>query len=272
MDYYSILGINKNASESEIRKAYKKKSMQHHPDRGGNEEEFKKVNEAYQTLGDPDKKAAYDNPQPQFRVHSGNFNDPFMNDIMSQMFGGMGRRQPMQNQHINLSVKITLEEVFTGKTVMAAYTMPDGRQERVEINIPRGIKDGQKIRYAGFGDDSIRQLPRGDLHITVRVLPHKVWIRHGSDLKASVDVDVFKFMLGGEVTINTIDGRNVLLKIPKGTKPGTTFNLKDMGIPDLQRGRRGNIHITAEATMPNITDKELITKLEEVRNAVNLQS
>lgn len=275
MDYYSILGISKNASESDIRKAYKKQSMKHHPDRGGDEEEFKKVNEAYQTLSDPQKKSAYDNPQPNthYRSHSGNFDDTFVNDIMSQMFGqGFARQQPMQNQTVNLGVKVTLEDVIFGKDVVAAYTLPSGKQERVEVRIPIGIRDGQKIKYTGVGDDTFRHLPRGDLHITVRVLPHKRWVRINDDLKATVDIDVFKFMLGGDVTIETIDGRNVLLKIPAGTKPGTTFNLRGFGVPDIRRGKRGNLHITAEAIIPKIEEDTIIKKLEEVRNELNLQS
>jgi len=270
MDYYHILGVNKNASDSEIRKAYKKKSMQHHPDRGGNEEEFKKVNEAYSTLKDPQKRQDYDNPR-QFNFNTNNMNASGFGfeDLFAQAFGFGPQGRPARHQgnlHINLGVKVTLEDVMIGKTLTAAYTLASGRNETVDITIPIGIMDGQKIRYQGLGDDTHREYPRGDLHVTVRVLPHKKWKRKNFDLFSTISTNIFDFVVGGVYNVETIDGKNIALKIPKGTKPGTTFSINGYGVPNIQNGRRGSLYITVDANVPNIQDEKILNTIKEIRN------
>lgn len=280
MDYYSILGVDKNASPDDLRKAYKKKSMQHHPDRGGDEEEFKKVNEAYSTLKDPQKRAEYDNPQQHFGFRSGDFaggnpfdGNPFMDDILSQMFGNRRRQaQPMQNDDIALNANIDLEDVINGKTLLSSYKLRSGKEERVEIKIPIGINDGQQIRYKGFGDDSIRQLPRGDMYVRIKIRPHKKFERNGFDLYCKAKVNVFDLIVGGEVTIETLDKRSLNLKIPKGTQIGTTFSIQGYGIPDLKRGRKGTLYIVVEASVPKIEDTKLLKKVRKIANEISLRT
>ena len=271
MDYYSILGVNKNASENELRKAYKKKSMQHHPDRGGDEEEFKKINEAYSTLKDPAKRQEYDNPQPQFNFNTSNMGG--FEDIFAQMFGQHmhgGRPKHQGNLHINLNVKVLLEDVMSGKIITAAYSLASGRQETVDIQIPIGIMDGQKIRYQGLGDDTHRNYPRGDLHVTVRVLPHKIWKRKNYDLFTTITTNIFDFITGSVYNVKTIDNKDIALKIPQGTKPGTTFSINGYGVPNIQNGKRGSLYITVEAKVPIINNEEMIEKIKEIKNETSI--
>jgi len=274
MDYYSILGLSKTATQDDIRKAYKKMSMKHHPDRGGDEEEFKKVNEAYQTLGDAQKRAAYDNPQPQgFNFNTQNMHDGFgpfgmpgMDDVFAQMF--RQQRQPMQrNQDITIAADVTIADLFTGKQLYAQFSTRTGKQERVEIDIPKGIREGQSIRYKGLGDNSIPRLPRGDLYVKVRILPDRNWRKEGYDFHTTVDVNIFDLLLGGEVNLSTPEGRTLSLKIPKGSQPSTTFSVHGYGVPDIKSGRRGTIFVKLNAFVPRITDENIINDIERVKNA-----
>ena len=166
MDYYSTLGINRNASQDEIKKAYKKMSMQHHPDRtGGDDSKFKEINEAYQTLNDPQKKQMYDQfgttdpRQHQYRSGDFEFNfngSPFggMDDIFEQFFGGSpfgNQRRRAVNRPINVAVDVTLEDVLTGKTIGMEIALPTGKTKVVTVDIPAGVEHGQQIRYRGLG-------------------------------------------------------------------------------------------------------------------------
>lgn len=248
MDYYSILGVPKNASEQDIRKAYKKQSMQHHPDRGGNEEVFKKVNEAYSTLKDPDKKRQYDNPQPQYQQNPDGFEDMF-----SQMFGHRGRRQ-QRNKDILCTTQVDLIDIIKGKRIDIQYSLPSGEPQTANVEIPAGIESGQTIRYQGLGDNSFRQLPRGNLLIKVIVRNPKGWDRQGFNLVTFTDVDVFDAMLGTKKIIRTIEGLTLQLNIPPGTQSQQVFSIKDHGILDRRTGRRGSIYVKTRVNIPKVDD------------------
>ena len=135
MDYYSILGVPKDASDKDLKSAYKKASMQHHPDRGGNEETFKQINEAYSTLKDPQKRGMYDHQQngggQAFNFNTGNMGGHPFEDIFGSMFGSNPnmRRQQVRNPDVNIRVPITLKEVITGKKVLATYRLRNGQEQ-----------------------------------------------------------------------------------------------------------------------------------------------
>jgi len=260
MDYYSILGVKKNASQDEIRKAYKKLSMKHHPDRGGDEAEFKKVNEAYQTLNDAQKRAEYDNPQPQFRFNSGS---PF-----EDMFGGFGfggqRRQRLKNRDVQIGYTINLKDCYNGLGTTITYRLPSGKTEALDVRIPPGVKTGDVVRLGGYGDDSDPRLPRGDLLIRLRLVIPKGWDIDGYDLITSETVSIFELLTGSSIIITTPEGKSINLKIPKGSQPGTTFSIPGHGLSN-STGSRGRIYVKIHGHVPKIEDENLLNKIEDIK-------
>jgi len=261
MDYYSILGIPKNASDQDIRKAYKKMSMQHHPDRGGNEEQFKKVNEAYQTLKDPQKRQEYDNPQHRFTTRN-------MDDF-ADIFSNFGFQRPQRiKADITIAARITLEEAFSGKTVIASYRLRTGQEEVVEITIPAGARDGNKIRYAGMGE-FVGHNTRGNLFVLIQVMQHPNFSIQGDNLITTVKHNVFDFLTGGSVDVETIDGNKVRIKIPQGTQPGTKFSVTGYGLPDIRTHRKGSMIVELEPYIPKGLDEDQITILKKMKKRLD---
>jgi DnaJ-class molecular chaperone len=262
MDYYSILGVSRNASEQDIRKAYKKQSMQHHPDRGGDEEQFKKINEAYSTLKDPIKRQQYDNPQPQFNFNTSNMGG--FEDIFAHAFGqGFARQQRPRNADVNIKVVLDFEEQLTGKSIIAAYRLKNGQEERVDLEIPPGVKHGDKIRYDSLGDNSLPG-KRGDLFVIINVKRKHGWRRSNDDIVVVQKVNCLDLITGTTVQVSTLSGNKIDLKIPKGTKNNTTFNVPGYGIPNLRSGVKGNMLITIDAEIPILNDEQIdaINKLK----------
>ena len=277
MDYYSILGVSRTASEQDIRKAYKKQSMQHHPDRGGDEEQFKRVNEAYSTLKDPQKRAEYDNPQPQYRYNSQNFRqgNPFAGSPFEDIFNhGFGQgfhtrqRQP-RNRDVRLRYVIELADCFTGRGISVQYSLPSGRQEMVDIRIPPGVRDGDTVKIQGFGDDSVPNASRGDLLLQINVRTPTNWEMDNFDLIHLLKVNVLDLITGTDVIINTPEGRAVNLKIPKGTQAGTTFSIHGYGILNSQTGRSGTIFVKIKGVTPSVNDDILIHQINALKEKIN---
>ena len=254
MDYYSTLGVPKNASQEEIKKAYKKACMKHHPDRGGNEARFKQINEAYATLSDAQKRAAYDNPQSQFNFNSQNFED-----IFAQGFGPRRR----QNPPFTLQADIELKDVYTGKELIANYRLPSGRVETVSISVPPGVKTGDTMRYPGMGNDMIPGAPRGDLFVKIRVLKDREFNITGIDLTTTKKLNVFDLIVGTSIEIAAPDNSRFSLKIPPKTQPDTTFKITGKGLPDNRTGRQGDIYVKVRALIPKNISEELLATIVE---------
>ena len=275
-DYYQILGVDKNASQDDIKRAYRKLASQHHPDRGGDTAKFQEIQGAYDTLSDPDKRSEYDNPRPQYgNFPGGGFPQEFA-DIFSQFnfnggnpFFGAGFRQPQQqrNQNLNIQTQITLEEAFNGKDMIANLQLPSGRDQVLEVKIPAGIQDGTTLRLAGMGDDRILSAPKGDIHLTVHVQQRRTFIRQGDDLVRTVEINCIDAMLGKTVEVTTIDNKVLEIKIPPGTQPGQTLSAPGYGMPNVKDSRyRGRMLIPVSIKIP--------TNLSEVHknilNQINL--
>jgi len=268
MDYYSVLGVSKSANQDDIKRAYRKLAMQHHPDKGGDEAKFKQINEAYSVLSDPVQRTQYDNPQ--MNNHGFNFNNTHFdfNDIFAQAFGGGARRQ-RTNRDVTISVTLDLEDIVNGKKLVARYALPSGRIEESNIDIPAGVDQGLGIRFEGLGDNSIPNLPRGNLIVRINVKNHPVWRREGRDLYMIKKLDIFDCMLGTTVEIDTLDNKRLQVKIPQGTQPSAVFNLPGYGVPDIRTGTSGNAYMQLSAVIPKIADPNILTQLESIRNEIS---
>tara|TARA_B100001057_G_scaffold191058_1_gene191894 strand:- start:276 stop:1076 length:801 start_codon:yes stop_codon:yes gene_type:complete len=260
MDYYTRLGVSKNASQDELKKAYKKLSMQHHPDRtGGDDTQFKQINEAYSTLKDPQKRAEYDNPQPQGFGPNGFQGMGGFEDLFSQF----GFRQTQQrNQDVVLRYNLDFKEVFFGAAVSLQYNLPSGKKEFLDAAIPPGVSHGSNVRYAGLGDDSIPNLQRGNLILKLYIRSDPKWKRDGNNIYTVQHVNIFDLILGTTVEIVTPADRKFSLNVPTGTKPGTTFSITGHGVPDVNTRRPGNVHVKLDAVMPGLSNEAL----QEIRN------
>ena len=278
-DYYAILGVPKTASAEEIKKAFRKAAMKHHPDRGGDQQRFKEINEAHEILSDREKRMQLDqgidplNPN-QRTYRSQNFNQGFnnMEDIF-QNFGfdfgftprGFRPQPPTKNKSFNVQMTLTLEEAFTGINKNITITHPGGVGKNVGINIPPGIDNGMAIRYAGMGDDSIGGLPAGDLTIIINIAPHPVYAREGLNLLTDVTIDCFDSILGTNAEIDTLDGRRLQVIVPAGTQPGTTLGLKNEGMRD-QQGNVGKLYVRVNVSVPKITDPIKLSLIKQLKN------
>lgn len=264
-DLYNTLGVERSASPEEIKRAYRKLAAQHHPDRGGDTKKFQEIQAAYDTLSDPEKRAAYDNPQPQtgnFNFHGSGF-PPGFEEVLAQfnngMFGGMFRQaRPARNRTLNLQTQLTLEEAFFGKDLIANVQLPSGRDQLLEVKIPAGIRDGITLRLAGMGDDSISNVARGDIHLTVHIAPHSKFRRENDDLIVDLSVNCFDAVLGKTIQLDTIDGKTLETSIPPGIQHGQTLSIQGYGMPNISNSNmRGRMLVNINIIIPRtLTDDQ----------------
>jgi curved DNA-binding protein len=258
-DLYKILGVNSKASAEEIKQAYRKLARELHPDRNPDpqaQERFKQVNDAHETLSDPQKRAEYDHMQAHggqgggFRFHqaSGGFQD-----IFEQMFGNMGgfgpfQNRPMRNPDSVFQLNISLLDAFTGKQIQ--ITLPDQSPSQIQVNIPVGAEDGMRIRYAGNGNRVQPNLPPGDLVIIIHVEPHPVWQRQGPHLHQEVQVPLWQALVGHQLQVDTIDGGKVNVKLPELSVNQTVLKVAQKGMKIKNSVQRGDLHLHVKVIMP----------------------
>lgn len=273
-DYYKILGVSENASADEIKKAYRKLANQHHPDKGGDQAKFKDISVAYDTLSDQNKRSEYDQQRKfgngtQFHFNSDSI-DPF-----GAMFGGhpfgnfFNQRQLRRNKDLNIRCRITLLDSFTGKQLEANYTLPSGKNQTIVINVPAGINHGETIRYSGLGDDSIQNIPRGNLNVTILVQPDPDFKRDRDDLYTTVEINPIEAMIGCKKQIRSITGNSMILDIRAGVETGTEFAQAGGGFTNLQNGQRGRFVSVIKIKVPAISKIELIEKLRNINDEIN---
>lgn len=300
-DYYKILGVERSATEKEIKSAYRKLARKYHPDVNpgdkASEEKFKEISEAYEILSDKDKRNQYDQfgqywqqagqqqPPPGWgQGGQGGFNYDFggaanaegfggFGDIFEVLFGqGRGARNgsrntwtPARGRDIEYEIEISLDEAFHGTTKVISV---NGR--RIEVKIPKGVGNGSKIRLAGQGEPG-RGTDKGDLFLIVKVRPHPTFERKDSDLHTEVAVPYTVASLGGEIQVPTISGR-VSMKIPEGTSSGQTFRLNGQGMPHVKGAGKGNLYAKVRITVPKkLSDKEreLLSELAKIQNTTH---
>ena len=262
-DHYQTLGVQRNASPDEVKQAYRKLAAKHHPDRGGDAEKFKEVQLAYDTLSDPQKKNQYDHPQTESFFHTGH-GGADMNDIFGQLFGGRNPFDPFsharqqRNKTLNMHIEVSLEDAFYGKEMMFNISLPSGRPQTVNVKIPAGVNDGTTLRLAGLGDDTIPNMQRGDLNVTVSVKPHPEFSRQGDDLVKEITLSCIDAMLGCKKTIASIDGKSLEVVIPAGIQHDQILSAVGYGMPNIHDQRfRGRMLMPIKISIPtNLTENQ----------------
>lgn len=295
VDYYKILGINKNASEKDIKKAYRKLARKYHPDLNPDnkeaEKKFKEINEANEVLSNAENRKKYDTygkdwkhseafekakqqqqSQQQYQQYTGaggNYSEQDFSDFFESMFGGKraySRQQSRQfkGQDFNAELHLNLKDVY--KTHQQILTV---NGTKIRLTIPAGISDGQIIKIKGKGAKGINGGPNGDLYIKFNITNHTKFKRDGNNLYTSVNLDLYTALLGGEITIDTFNGK-VKLKIAPETAHGTKVKLKGKGFPIYKKeGLFGDLIVTYGIKIPTkLTEKEkeLFKELKKIRS------
>lgn len=261
MDHYSTLGVAKNATPDEIKKAYRKLASQHHPDKGGDTNTFQQIQTAYDTLSDPTKRQQYDNPMPR-GPHGFNFNfgqGQNIHDIFSQ-FGGFENifRQHEQQrgvQNFRTRVNVTLLEAYNGtKKTLQLHTNQGANV--ITIDVPKGINQGQQIKYENL-------IPNANLLIEFLIEPDLRFDRQLSDLYSNVPVSVFDLVTGTKLTFMTISGKQVEVSIKPLTQPYMQLKLVGQGMPILHSPHYGDQILLLKPYIPDTIDKEIVDILQK---------
>ena len=294
IDYYKILGVDKSASQDDVKKAYKKLARKYHPDLNPNDPDahrkFQEINEANEVLSDPEKRKKYDQygenwkhadefeaQQQQYRQYQNGqgggayWSSPGdgseFSDFFEQMFGhrtrgGGGANAGFRGQDYHADLNLSLREA--AKTHKQILTV-NGKQ--VRITIPAGVANGQVIKLKGYGGEGINGGPAGDLYITFVIPDDSVFKRLGDDLYVDVTVDLYTALLGGDQLVDTLDGQ-VKLKVKPETQNGTKVRLKGKGFPVYKKeGQFGDLIVTYSVKLPtNLTEqqKEMFRKIQSM--------
>ena len=289
-DYYSVLGVSRDAADDEIKKAFRQKAKQYHPDANpedaGAETRFKEVNEAYEVLSDEDKRAAYDRFGPNWRQYQNiNGDSPFsgsggapysdMSDIFETLFGGAGGRRgghggfhnradfPRAGQDIEQDVLISLREAYEGAQRIVSK---DGRD--IKVRVPRGAATGTKVRLAGEGHPGYNGGAAGHLYLVVQVADDPQFERKGDDLYVDVKVDAMSAMLGGEAEVPTL-ARRLRTRIRAGTQSGQKLRLVGKGMPMLRKENEyGDLYARVMITVPTQLNADQRERAETLRDSL----
>ncbi len=283
-DYYDILGVERSAGDADIKRAFRDKAKQHHPDANPKdpraEARFKEVNEAYEVLSDEDKRSAYDRFGPNWQqFQGGNGGHPFggdgsyvdMSEVFDSFFGG-GRQaggfqrhahMPRPGRDIEQTARISLREAYEGAERVVSKAGRD-----ITVRIPPGAATGAKVRLAGEGQPGSMGGPPGHLYLVVEVAGHPQFERAGDDLHVDVKVDAFTAMLGGEIEVPTLS-RPLRAKIRPGSQTGQKLRLAGKGMPRLRgKGARGDLFARLVITVPSQLDPAQRELAEALRDSL----
>ena len=298
-NFYDVLGVQKNASEDEIKKAFRKLAVKYHPDNGGDENKFKEISEAYETLSNPDKRREYDQLLMYGGIpgrgaaggaYAGGAAGVNIGDILNSMFSGNGaftndwgqgfsspfgggaaggRQRSRRGDDLSLTVDVSAGDAFRGVTHKVTYRIPStGEQQAIAVSVPAGAVDGGKLRYKRRGEYGINGGERGDLVVTTHVEEHPLFKRKGADVTMELPISIYEAALGCSVDVPTPGGATVRLKVPAGTQTGKKFRFKGMGAPDVKhRGKTGALLVKVVVKVPTALSDEERTSLEHLRDA-----
>jgi len=260
MDHYQTLGVSRDAEQKEIKTAFRKLAMKHHPDKGGDEEEFKRVQAAYDTLSDPDKRAEYDNPNSFEGFGQGFGNSPFA-DIFGDIFGGRRQQQrPVKNPDGIVDVGVTLLQIYTGSTIVV-----NTGYGSFNVTIPQGTADGTRMRLAGKGPVRDERLPAGDLIVRLHTEYPDNWGRDREHLFYRHNINAIDAMTGCVMTIVHVDNKRYELKIPAGTGHGTRLKMSALGMRMPEYGIVGDLFVIIELDILTITNQEDVETLNKIK-------
>jgi curved DNA-binding protein len=268
-----MLGVGEDASNDQIKKAFKNIAKKEHPDRGGNEVKFKEANEAYDTLKDTKKRHEYDTVRKYGQSmggQGGNFHftsDEFTGDnIFESFFSGFGgpnvrttfRSRQRINKSVNVRMAISIKEAMNSMEKTINYKLPSGKEEFATVKIPAGIQHGVTFKYKGMGDNSNKNIPRGDLLVQMSVLDSDGYARRGSDLETTKTISCFDAIRGCVIELKTLSDSIIKVKVPAGTQPGTLINCKGQGMPIHKTlNIRGNLFVKIIVIIPQLTPNDL---------------
>ena len=280
-NYYDILGVNEQSTSAEITKAFKDLAKKHHPDRGGTQEKFQEINEAHDTLKSSQKRHDYDSMR-KFGGGTGGAQHPFFNeDIFGDIFSGFGQGGDMDfngrfnftgrngderifrnvkqgNRSVNVRMAISIKEAMTNSEKTISYKLPSGREEFATVKIPAGVQHGVTFKYAGMGDDSIKNVPRGDLMVQMSVLDSDGYTRKGNDLYTDKTIDCFQAVRGHRIQLKTLEDSVITVNVPSGTQPGTLLMVRGKGMPVHKTiGIRGNLYVKIHVLIPQLSAADL---------------
>lgn len=265
MDHYTTLGVSRNASPDEIKQAYRKLASVHHPDKGGDTAKFQEIQQAYETLGDPNKKAEYDNPNQNFGGFGGGFGGGGfpqgfgfsgginIDEIFGQMFGRQQHHFPTYKTILN----VTLEQVYNGAEQVLQFQTHAGQQV-ARINIPKSVENGQQMRYDNL-------IPNATLIVEFRVYPHEKFQRNGIHLQSEVGISVLDLIIGTTIEFETISGKKFQVTVKPKTQPNTTLRIPQQGM--INGHLTGDQLILIKPFIPATISDEIISAI--IRNQNN---
>ncbi len=281
-NFYDVLGVNEKATSAEITKAFKDLAKQHHPDRGGDEAKFKEINEAHDTLKSPQKRHDYDTMRKFGSTSTGGQHPFFNEDIFGDFFSGFSggdmdfggsfnftrgpggerifrqNRQTRGNRNVQVRMAVSIKEAIMNNEKTINYKLPSGRDEFATVKIPAGVQHGVTFKFAGMGDDSIRNMPRGDLMVVMSVLDSDGYTRKGNDLYTDKTIDCFQAVRGHEFNLKTLEDKIIKVKVPAGTQPNTILQVQGQGMPVHKTiGIRGNLYVKIHILIPQLSASDL---------------
>jgi molecular chaperone DnaJ len=281
-DYFNILGVDRSASEDEIKKAYRGLAMKHHPDRGGDSSKFQEIEEAYRVLSDPNQRQQWEHqsrhPFNGGGQPGGGFHFNFggggmdMNDLFRNFHNGdpfdIFKQQQRRNRDLRIAIQLDLASTLEKQNKTISVQHLNGQRHELNVEIPRGARAGMQMKYSGHGDRSNPGIEPGDLYIEFQIQPHTEFQVDGIDLVKNVLLDCLDAITGTEVLINGLDGRQFSWNIPAGTQTGARFKISGQGLWHLEHPVRGNIIAVVTVVVPTGLTQEQKAAVEELKTKI----
>lgn len=276
MTHYATLGVSETASQDEIKRAYRKLAMQHHPDKGGDTNKFQEIQSAYDVIGDEQHRAHYDaerrNGGIRFNINGQDFGGgmPQGMEEMLRNFGfafGPGSagqtgdpfgafRQPRRNKDIQIDIIVPLSTTLNDQQKTISVQTTNGGRQAVNVRVPKGVRSNTTIKYPNLGDNFFESLPRGDLFVKVHVENDTQFQFENLDLIYTAEIDCVRAMIGDHLTVHGIDNRQFELTIPPGTQNGTKFRISNQGLYAMDQNIRGSLLVSVKITIPTHLNDE----------------